>query len=90
MANMLTLLRGLAQPERMEHSLPQELPFASLQQSISHQGNLQRVNCLLQRLEAGENISMAVVGGSVSAGTSMRVRADQSGLFHRKVRRLLW
>ena len=44
---------------------------------------------MVERLESGGTVRMAVLGGSVSAGTSMRVRPDQSGLFHRKFQRWL-
>jgi len=36
-----------------------------------------------------QNVTIAVLGGSVSAGSSSRVRPDQSGLFHRKLQRWL-
>eukprot|EP00966_Prymnesium_polylepis_P155873 3601382-Prymnesium_polylepis.1 len=84
-----TLLGELVQPEVIADALPWGLSFAEKQTTISHEGNLARLSCLVQRLEAGGSVKMAVLGGSVSAGTSMRVRPDQRGLFHRKLQRWL-
>lgn len=69
--------------------LPLPLSLAQRQQAISHEGGLARLRCLLDKLDAGGNVTMAVLGGSVSAGSSSRVRPDQTGLYHRKIHRWL-
>ena len=58
--------------------LPLPLSLAHRQQSVSHEGGLSRLHCLLAKLRRGSNVTMAVLGGSVSAGSSSRVRPDQS------------
>jgi len=65
------------------------LLVSQLQRSISHEGGLNRLRCFAAKLRSGENVSIAVLGGSVSAGSSSRVRTDQSGLYHRKLQRWL-
>lgn len=65
------------------------LTTTHLQQAVSYEGGLGRLRSFLAKLRAGENFSVAVLGGSVSAGSSSRVRPDQSGLFHRKLQRFL-
>ena len=50
------------------------------------ESNLAQLSCLCERLEGGGPVKVAVLGGSVSAGTSMRIR---SGLYHSKFERFL-
>ena len=74
--------------------LPDGLPagrlsLASVQRAVSHEGGLDRLRHFVQKVRSGANVTIAVLGGSVSAGSSSRVRPDQSGLFHRKVQRWL-
>ena len=66
-------------------NLPEHLTNSELQRSISHLGDLERLHCFLEKLRAGNNVSIGVVGGSVSAGSSSMVRTDQGGLFHKKM-----
>lgn len=86
---MLAEMMRLWQPEEISDPLPQPLSAEELQQSLSHEGDMLRLRCFVSKLAAGKPVSMAVLGGSVSAGSSSRVRPDQSGLFHRKVQRWL-
>ena len=86
----LSLLHELTQPPPLLDDLPTgRLTLAHRQRAISHEGGLERLRCFLAKLRAKENVTIAVLGGSVSAGSSSRVRQDQSGLFHRKVQRWL-
>lgn len=78
-----------APPIHTSNPLPVALSFAELQRAVSHEGGLERLRCLLAKLRSGANVSIAVLGGSVSAGSSSRVRNDQSGLYHRKLHRWL-
>ena len=73
----------------IENPLPYPLTLAERRRVISHEGALDRMRRLLIKLRSGGNVTMAVLGGSVSAGSSSRVRPDQSGLFHRKLHRWL-
>ena len=66
-------------------NLPEHLTNSELQRSISHLGDLERLHCFLEKVRAGRNVSVGVVGGSVSAGSSSMVRTDQGGLFHKKM-----
>ena len=66
-------------------NLPEHLTNSELQRSISHLGDLERLHCFLEKIRAGRNVSVGVVGGSVSAGSSSMVRTDQGGLFHKKM-----
>ena len=66
-------------------NLPEQLTNSELQRSISHLGDLERLHCFLEKVRAGGNVSIGVVGGSVSAGSSSMVRTDQGGLFHKKM-----
>ena len=65
--------------------LPIPLSLSQVQRAISHEGGLERVRCLLDKLAGGGNVTIAVLGGSVSAGSSSRVRPDQSGALHTSV-----
>ena len=85
---MLELVRELPQLPELLDPLPDgPLTYSSVQRAISHEGGLDRLRMLLRKLRSGANVTMAVLGGSVSAGSSSRVRPDQSGLFHRKLQR---
>eukprot|EP00965_Chrysotila_dentata_P072576 2398067-Pleurochrysis_carterae.AAC.5 len=64
------------------------LSLEELQRSLSHIGPLERLRCLIQRIRGGENVTIGVIGGSISAGSSSAVRPDQTGLFHKKFQ--LW
>ena len=68
-----------------QDNLPEHLTTSELHRSISHMGDLERLHCFLEKLRAGNNVSIGVVGGSVSAGSSSMVRTDQGGLFHKKM-----
>ena len=74
-------LRSLATPPQLP---PPRLTLPELRRTVSHEGDLLRLQCVLQRLRDGENVTIGVIGGSISAGTSVRVRANQSGLFHKQ------
>ena len=85
---MSSLAQELAVLPQLPDALPRgALSLEHLQRSVSHEGGLGRIRCFLAKLRAGENVTVAVLGGSVSAGSSSRVRPDQSGLFHRKLQR---
>ena len=58
---------------------------------VEHFGNDERLGCLLARLQAGERVTVAAVGGSVSAGSSYTVRrgSTSSFLYHVKVAKAL-
>ena len=86
---MESLVSDLASYPSFPDPLPIPLSLAERERSISHEGGLSRLRCLLAKLRQGKNVTMAVLGGSVSAGSSSRVRPDQSGLFHRKLHRWL-
>ena len=80
------LARELFAPEAFARdNLPEQLTTSELQRSISHLGDLERLHCFLEKARAGGNLSIGVVGGSVSAGSSSMVRTDQGGLFHKKM-----
>ena len=49
-------------------NLPEHLTNSELQRSISHLGDLERLHCFLEKVRAGRNVSVGVVGGSVSEG----------------------
>mmetsp|Transcript_22780 Transcript_22780/g.37744 ORF Transcript_22780/g.37744 Transcript_22780/m.37744 type:complete len:532 (+) Transcript_22780:128-1723(+) len=66
-----------------------QLTHDELLRSISHLGDLRRLQCFLSRASAGANLSIGVVGGSVSAGSSSWVRRNQSALFHKRLQRWL-
>ena len=81
-----SLARELFVPEVFTRdNLPEHLTNSELQRSISHLGDLERLHCFLEKIRAGRNVSVGVVGGSVSAGSSSMVRTDQGGLFHKKM-----
>ena len=81
-----SLARELFAPEVFARdNLPEQPTSSELQRSISHLGDLERLQCFLDKLRAGGNVSIGVVGGSVSAGSSVMVRTDQGGLFHKKM-----
>lgn len=86
-ATIAALSAELAADIDLTDTLPLPLTLAHRQQAVSHSGSLGRVLPLLEKLESGRNVTIAVLGGSVSAGSSSRVRPDQSGLFHRKLHR---
>jgi len=84
------LFRELASLPLLGDDLPAGvLNLAHLRRAVSHEGGLNRLRCFAAKLRAGNNVSIAVLGGSVSAGSSSRVRPDQSGLYHRKLQRWL-
>ena len=62
-----------------------------VRQGVEHFGDDRRLGCLLRRLQAGVPIRTAVVGGSVSAGSSYDVRRDRRAayIYHEKVARAL-
>ena len=87
---MQALFRDLATLPLLGDDLPAGgLGLAHLRRAVSHEGGLNRLRCFAAKLRAGNNVSIAVLGGSVSAGSSSRVRPDQSGLYHRKLQRWL-
>jgi hypothetical protein len=88
-ASFSLLASNLAAYPAFPDPLPTPLSLTERQRAISHEGGLLRLRNLLAKLRAGANVTMAVLGGSVSAGSSSRVRPDQSGLFHRKLHRWL-
>ena len=63
-------------------------PFRT-QSSISHEGNLERLRCFLQKLRRGGNLTIAAVGGSITAGASSWVARDLSDTYHVKLHRWL-
>ena len=81
------LASELVHPPDLADPLP--LSLAHRQQGVSHEGGLSSLSCFVSKLRAGRNVTMAVLGGSVSAGSSSRVRPDQGGLYHRKLHRWL-
>jgi hypothetical protein len=54
---------------------------------VEHFGNDERLACVMARLQAGERVTVAAIGGSVSAGSSYKVRrgTTSSFLYHVKV-----
>lgn len=87
--SLASVAAELSLPPRFADALPLPLSLAQRQRSVSHEGGLSRLRCLLAKLRAGRNVTVAVLGGSVSAGSSSRVRTDQGGLYHRKLHRWL-
>ena len=89
-SDVQALFRDLATLPLLGDDLPAGgLGLAHLRRAVSHEGGLNRLRCFAATLRAGNNVSIAVLGGSVSAGSSSRVRPDQSGLYHRKLQRWL-
>ena len=79
------LAADLGKPETVPHALPQPLSVSQLQQTLSHEGNLERLRCFMQKLRDGQNVTLAAVGGSITAGSSTTVSKVLSGTFHMKV-----
>ena len=90
MSHVASAARELGTLVEVADPLPSPLLLKHRQQAVSHEGSLERLTRLLRHLETGgANATIAVLGGSVSAGSSSRVRPDQSGLYHRKLHRWL-
>ena len=53
------LVASMARHEETADPLPQPLSLAQLQSSISHEGNLERLRCFLQKLRQGGNLTIA-------------------------------
>ena len=83
------LAADLAQPEDVTGALAQPLSLNQLQQALSHEGNLERLRCFMRKLANGANVTLAAVGGSITAGGSSSVARDLSGTYHMKVYRWL-
>ena len=84
--DIASLSRELFAPEHfVRDNVPEPLTVADLQRSQSHDGDFERLRCFLAKLRQRRNVTIGVVGGSVSAGSSSLVRSDQSGLFHKKM-----
>ena len=88
-ARVAALVAELTTPPTLSDSLPSPLTFTQRRRGVSHEGGLASLSCFLAKLRSGRNVTMAVLGGSVSAGSSSRVRPDQGGLYHRKLHRWL-
>ena len=85
-SDVASLSRELFAPERfVRDNVPEPLTVAEVQRSQSHDGDFERLSCFLAKLRQRRNVTIGVVGGSVSAGSSSLVRTDQSGLFHKKM-----
>jgi hypothetical protein len=83
------LAADLGNPETVPDALPQPLSVGQLQQALSHEGSLERLRCFMQKLRSGQNVTLAAVGGSITAGSSTAVSKDLSGTFHMKVHQWL-
>ena len=83
------LAADLAQPEDVTGALAQPLSLNQLQQALSHEGNLERLRCFMRKLADGANVTLAAVGGSITAGGSSSVARDLSGTYHMKIYRWL-
>lgn len=85
-----TIMRALihAQSYSQDDTL---LNTSLIRGGVEHAGNDERLGCVLARLKAGERVTVAAVGGSVSAGSSYTVRRGLSSsfLYHMKVVRAL-
>ena len=79
------LAADLGTPETVPDAPPQPLSVSQLQQTLSHEGNLERLRCFMQKLRDGQNVTLAAVGGSITAGSSTTVSKVLSGTFHMKV-----
>ena len=76
--------------ERTSEPLPVALSLSQLQRAISHEGGLERLRCFLHRLQSGtERLTVAAVGGSITAMSSSVVAPSLAATYHVKVHRWL-
>ena len=87
-------IRALLNPLSHQHVPGHDdtlLNASMVSSGVEHFGNDERLACVLARLQAGERVTVAAIGGSVSAGSSYTVRrgSTSSFLYHVKVAKAL-
>tara|TARA_B110001452_G_scaffold18928_1_gene15331 strand:+ start:326 stop:922 length:597 start_codon:yes stop_codon:yes gene_type:complete len=84
-AELGRLAANLARPEQMANPLPQPLSLEQLQQLVSHEGDLERLRCFMQKLRDGRNVTIAAVGGSITAGAATSINRHLGETYHAKL-----